>query len=681
MPTKRPNTVLQVCLCFIIFLLSTRSLQAASRHTIRQQTIRSQPTRSGPIIVDEQRRQVWVVNPDNNSVAVINADTLTLLQEIEVCAQPTSVALDNQAHVWLSCRSDDSVWILDANNGSQVGVLALGYGAQPVSIVFTPDGSTGYIAEYGPGRLTRLDAKALTVSGSLNIGSTPRALAISGDGQRLLATRFISADGAGKVWSVDLNSFALTSTLELSPDTTIVDSPTAGRGLPNYVAAIAIAPDNQQAWIVAIKDNILRGGFRDGRSLTFETTLRALVTRADLTTNQEMVAARLNVDNHGQPSAITLSPQGDLVFMTLQGNNRLLVIDPVTNAEITRADTGLAPQGVVIDPVTGRIFTQDLMSRTVTVFDGSAILGQSGQTLPVVATIKSVTNEKLAPEVLLGKQIFYNARDLRMAKDGYLSCAACHLDGEPDGQVWDFTDLGEGLRNTPDLRGRRGMGHGNIHWTANFDEIQDFELPIRFAFGGTGFMSDADLFGGTRLAPLGDPKAGFSAELDALAAYVATFEAVPRSPYRAADGSLTAEGTAGRLVFQSSGCRQCHPGSNLTDTTMHNVGTIKAGSGKRLGQKLTGIETPTLKGIWATAPYLHDGSAPTLADVFEQAALNSPHGLVRNLNETDLANLIAYLLQIDENICQNSPTTAPPAGKLPYSIYLPVILSVNTSCP
>jgi hypothetical protein len=114
---------------------------------------------------------------------------------------------------------------------------------------------------------------------------------------------------------------------------------------------------------------------------------------------------------------------------------------------------------------------------------------------------------------------------------------------------------------------------------------------------------------------------------------------------------------------------------------MHNVGTIKAGSGKRLGQKLTGIETPTLKGIWATAPYLHDGSAPTLADVFEQGALNSPHGLVRNLNETDLANLIAYLLQIDENICQNSPITAPPAGKLPYSIYLPVILSVNTSCP
>jgi YVTN family beta-propeller protein len=394
-----------------------------------------------------------------------------------------------------------------------------------------------------------------------------------------------------------------------------------------------------------------------------------------------LVAARLDIDNHGQPSAITFSPQGDLVFVTMQGNNRLLVIDPVTNAEITAVDTGLAPQGVVIDPVTSRVFTKDVLSRTVSVFEATALLEQNSQTLPIVATIGTVTNEKLAPEVLLGKQIFYNAGDVRMARDGYLSCAACHLDGETDGQVWDFTDLGEGLRNTPDLRGRRGMGHGNIHWTANFDEIQDFEAPIRFAFGGTGFMSDADFFSGTRFASLGDPKAGFSPELDALAAYVATFEAVPRSPYRTAAGSLTAEGAAGRVVFQGLDCRQCHSGSNLTDTSMHNVGTIKASSGQRLGQTLTGIETPTLKGVWATAPYLHDGSAATLADVFEQGASDSPHGVVRSLNETDQANLIAFLLQIDENVCQDGPITPPPPpGNYPYTIYLPVILSAKNSC-
>ena len=38
------------------------------------------------------------------------------------------------------------------------------------------------------------------------------------------------------------------------------------------------------------------------------------------------------------------------------------------------------------------------------------------------------------------------------------------------------------------------------------------------------------------------------------------------------------------------------------------------GSGKRLGATLTGIDPPTLRDVWATAPYLHDGSAVTLAD-------------------------------------------------------------------
>ena len=72
---------------------------------------------------------------------------------------------------------------------------------------------------------------------------------------------------------------------------------------------------------------------------------------------------------------------------------------------------------------------------------------------------QTVDNETLAPDVLLGKQIFYNADDPRMNEDGYLSCASCHLDGDQDGQIWDFTQRGDGLRNTISLKGRAGMGH------------------------------------------------------------------------------------------------------------------------------------------------------------------------------------------------------------------------------
>src|SRR6185503_8225429 len=117
-------------------------------------------------------------------------------------------------------------------------------------------------------------------------------------------------------------------------------------------------------------------------------------------------------------------------------------------------------------------------------------------------------SEALPASILAGKKIFYNSADTRMSRDGYIACASCHLEGAADETVFDFTDGGEGLRNTISLLGRRGMGHGPVHWSANFDEIQDFEHPIRSLFSGTGFMADSQFASGTRNQPLGTPKAG-----------------------------------------------------------------------------------------------------------------------------------------------------------------------------
>ena len=132
--------------------------------------------------------------------------------------------------------------------------------------------------------------------------------------------------------------------------------------------------------------------------------------------------------------------------------------------------------------------------------------------------------------------------------------------------------------------------------------------------------------------------------MDALAAYVSSLTSVPLSPYRNTDGSLTAEGELGKQVFANAGCGDCHGGAEFTDSALgvlHDVGTIGSDSGSRLGQPLTGFDTPTLKGVWATAPYLHDGSAPTLARAIEA------HSDVL-LSESDLRALVSYLQQIDE---------------------------------
>jgi cytochrome c peroxidase len=261
-----------------------------------------------------------------------------------------------------------------------------------------------------------------------------------------------------------------------------------------------------------------------------------------------------------------------------------------------------------------------------------------------LAEVPTVSHETLTAQIFRGKQVFYNASDPRMSRDGYISCASCHLDGESDGQVWDFTQRGEGLRNTTTLVGRAGVRHGNIHWIAGFDEIQDLENEMRADFGGTGFLSNTQ-FANTS-DPLGNPKTGLSADLDALAAYVSSLTAVPTSPYRNADGTLTAAGQAGKQIFAALNCQSCHTGPEFTDMQRHDIGTIQASSGLGNDRPLDGIgfETPTLKGIWDTAPYLHNGQAATLYEV-----LNNPrHGGAASLTPTQKAQLVAYLLQIDE---------------------------------
>jgi hypothetical protein len=81
-----------------------------------------------------------------------------------------------------------------------------------------------------------------------------------------------------------------------------------------------------------------------------------------------------------------------------------------------------------------------------------------------------------------------------------------------------------------------------------------------------------------------------------------------------------------------------------------DVGTINADSGGRLNGTLTGIDVPTLRDVWATAPYLHRGQAATLGD-----AIRAHQAIT--VSDADLANLAAYVSQIGSQEGASSPTT------------------------
>ena len=209
--------------------------------------------------------------------------------------------------------------------------------------------------------------------------------------------------------------------------------------------------------------------------------------------------------------------------------------------------------------------------------------------------------------------------------------------------MWDLTNLGEGARNTLSLNGSSGTRFGNLHWSANFDEVQDFERQLEGLNRGTGFLENFT-FGDA--SPLEVTMAGRSADLDALAAYIngLGWDTVKRSPYRTYSGELTAAAQEGQVLFGTLGCASCHAGEAYRDGQMHDVGTITETSGSRLFGELTGIRTPTLIELWESAPYFHDGSAATLDDVLSTGA----HQV--DLSPDDRAALVEFLLSIDREM-------------------------------
>ncbi len=642
------------------------------------------PRMQTTIAVDPDRSVVWNVNPDNDSVSGIDPVGLAKFLEVPVGDQPVALAIGSQNRLWVANKKSASLTVINRASGLVVASHDLPYGSQPHGLIADPVAGVVYVALEALGEVAKVSEATGQILARIQVGPWPRSLSLDPVRGVLWVSRFISPDQGGVVVPVDLASFSVLPDVALSP-VMQPDGLQNGRGIPNYLAAVTLSPDLAQAFVPSKKDNIFRGLKRDGLPLTFEHSVRSMAANLDLGTRLENPGMTLDFDNSDFATAAAFSPLGNMVFFTTSGSSTVWAVDaydPTSN--YTFSSGGKAPDGLAISADGTRLFIHNFMDRSVTVFRSTVACGAVCGTAPQIAKISTVTSEALSPTVLRGKQIFYDTTDPRLAQEGYMSCASCHLDGGHDGRVWDFTNLGEGLRNTIDLNGR-GVGHGAIHWTGNFDEGQDFEGQIREFAKGAGILSDLAFHQGTRSLPLGESKTGLSSDLDALSAYMASLTSAGVSPRRDAAGNLSAAAVAGREIFMQENCASCHSGTAFSDSNSyarHDVGTLKSTSGFRLGDDLDGLDTPTLRGLWKSAPYLHDGSAGTLTDVLVNHDLSGKHGGLFHRSPVEIAQLVAYLESIDD-LEVSAPTsggTAPViAAQGPLTSLVNRTLSVNFS--
>ncbi len=545
----------------------------------------------------------FVVNPDSGSVSAIDTASETTLAEIIVGRDPRMLTIgpDGQ-RLYVTSQASATLTILDIQPFSIRTKLRVG--PEPYGVVAAPTGPLVYIAASGADRIDVVDTELAQVVDTIPVPPRPKGLAIAADGTRLYVTHFLS----GTVSVLDLISRRVRTVIATGPES-------------NLAQRIVLHPPTRRAYLPHIRSNV------SNPHPLFDTTLFPVLSVIDLATNHHLLPERLDlsvVDRPvNMPFDLALSSDGQRAHIVYLGSGDMSVIDLTSREMLAHIEVGDGPRGIVLTPDDRTAYVANALSDDVSVIDLS--------TFEEVTRIP-VTTSPLSPQLHRGKLLFTSSRSTRISRDRWMSCESCHFDGEQDGRTWLFPD---GPRNTTNLR---GLAHTHpLHWSADRDEVQDFEFTIRELQAGTGLLEDPH-------PELGQSNTGRSADLDALAAFVESLQPKP-SPFRWTDGTLTLEAARGQGVFHRAdvGCAECHMPPLFTDLRTHDIGTGH-GPGELLGP---GFDTPSLRGIWHTAPYLHDGRAATLRDVVVTHNPMDRHGQTSHLSEAELHDLVAFLLSLE----------------------------------
>jgi YVTN family beta-propeller protein len=312
------------------------------------------------------------------------------------------------------------------------------------------------------------------------------------------------------------------------------------------------------------------------------------------------------------PFGVVVDSFRNWLYVANAGSDDVSVLDLDTGLARANIPVGANPRGLILNRDNTFLFVHNVIDGTLSIIETST---------QAEIDVLPISNPAVSNDFIIGAELFHSAADPRLSEDRWISCATCHFDGQPDGRTW--KGLASGPRNTPPLYSL--IETAPYNWTGTWDELQDVELKIRRLQVGTGLLEDFPVS-----AADGPPHAGLSFDLDLLTAYLLSLK--PPSNPAQFDPVLIEEGAQ---VFESQSCGDCHAGASGTDLRRHDVGT-DARSGE---DNSSGYDTPTLRYLWMSAPYFHDGSAATLRDVF---TLPGAHQL--SVEQVELEALIAYLL-------------------------------------
>ena len=565
------------------------------------------PVSASAVAVDAGGGVLAAVNPDSGSVTLLDLPGLSLRAEVPVGADPRTLSFTpDGARLLVANYGAGTISVIDVAAGRVEAEVAVG--ARPYGVVAGSD--RAYISLAGQPQIVVLDLATLTVAARIPVEPFPTGLALTRDQASLYVTHLYS----GTVTVIDTASLR--------------ESLASGSADPdaNLSQFIVLSPDGAHAYLPG---SLSRS---DNPSLTYSTTVQPVLAMLARGTSGGLAAGgEIDLAQSGEavnlPFAAALSPDGGTLFVANAGSDDVSVIDLAAGRVRALLPAGRNPRGLALSPdgapggapAGGRLFVDNVLDGTLSVFDT--------HTLALLETV-TLTHIPLPADVLAGKRLFNSALP-PMSSGQWLSCASCHFDGGADGHTW--AGFPDGPRNTPALYGAAATLP--LHWNGDLSELQDTEGTIRTIQGGAGLMP------GPPPDPHGPSVAGRSADLDALAAYLGTLAPAP-SPYAPAGDDQRAAVARGAEAYQRWGCAACHAAPLYTDRLAHISDIGDPALERHQAGPLPRFDTPSLLGVWATAPYFHDGSAATLRDTLFSADF---HKMGPAMDDGEVDDLLAYL--------------------------------------
>ena len=573
--------------------------------------------------------ELYVACEASDSVIIVDTASRKVIAEIETGGQATDVTFNPQGTLaYVSNRLGDTVTVIDVARRQVIEDIKVG--DEPHGLIFDLPGENLYVLDTGANSISIINAQTHEETRRLVSGRNPWSLALSPDGKTIAVTNTLAElaelrqNSHSEVTLIDTATGRVKNRIRV-PDTNLcqgIDYHPSGEFLfitMNRTKGLVPMTRLLQGWTITNGFGII---WKDGR------VDQVLLDQPDLC--------------FPDTADVAFSPDGRWAFLTSSGSDRVAVVDvekllsmlaAASDYErehvfpnhvglpcefiFTHIVTGRSPRGVTFAPDGKLAYVADSLDDTVTVIDVSR--------LQPTATI-DLGGAKEITRIRWGEQLFHSA-DITFRRQ--FSCHSCHPDGNVDGITYDIEPDGIGF-DPVDNRTLRGiLDTAPFKWSGLNPSLSRQCGPRLAVFF-------------TRIDPF-TPE-----ELDALTTYICT---IPRPPnrFRPLGADLTPAQRRGKRMFErmydNSGkvipengrCVTCHFPPLFTDRLRHDVGNLFE------LDKGSVFDTPHLNNIYETPPYLHNGAALTLEEIWTRYNPEDQHGVTNDMTKDQLNDLIEFL--------------------------------------